>query len=74
MHFVTSAAAALSQLESSPVDALISDMRMPITDGAGLIEQVRSLDPSGLRIGLSGYSETERLVLAENEQISALTL
>lgn len=61
MHFASSAGEALDVLRSQPVDVIITDMRMPEMDGAGFIKESRKLRPSTLRIGLSGYSELERL-------------
>lgn len=48
-------------LRSQAVDVIITDMRMPEMDGAGFIKQSREVRPSTLRIGLSGYSELDRL-------------
>ncbi len=59
MQFVDSAAAALLALEREPFDAIISDMRMPLMDGAQLLEQVKERYPSVVRIILSGQSSRE---------------
>jgi putative nucleotidyltransferase with HDIG domain len=59
MNFVDSAAAALQALEQGPYDAIITDMRMPGTDGAQLLEQVKQSHPDMVRVVLSGQSSRE---------------
>jgi putative nucleotidyltransferase with HDIG domain len=59
MHFATSGAAALSIMESTNCDVIVSDMRMPEMDGATLLELVREQYPSAVRIILSGYTELQ---------------
>jgi putative nucleotidyltransferase with HDIG domain len=59
MNFVDSAAAALQALEQDPYDAIVTDMRMPVTDGAQLLEQVKQRHPDVIRIVLSGQSSRE---------------
>jgi putative nucleotidyltransferase with HDIG domain len=56
MQFVESAAAALQALEKDPYDAIISDMRMPLMDGADLLDQVKQRYPDTVRMILSGQS------------------
>jgi putative nucleotidyltransferase with HDIG domain len=59
MNFVSSAAAALEALESEPYDAVVSDMRMPLMDGAALLEAVKLRYPDVVRMILSGQSSRE---------------
>ncbi len=59
MHFVNSAAAALEALEKEAYDAVVSDMRMPLTDGAQLLEQIKERYPDMVRMILSGQSSRE---------------
>ncbi len=54
MHFAIGADQALAFLESTPVDVVVTDMRMPGIDGAALLERVQSRYPSVVRIVLSG--------------------
>ncbi len=54
MVFVDSAKAALVELERSPFDTVVSDMRMPLCDGAQLLKQVKEQWPSSIRVILSG--------------------
>ena len=59
MTFVTSGAEALQTLEQAPFDVIVSDMRMPIMDGAQLLNEVRQRFPQVVRIVLSGQSDKE---------------
>lgn len=56
MQFVESAAAALQALEKESFDAIISDMRMPLMDGADLLDQVKQHYPDTVRMILSGQA------------------
>jgi putative nucleotidyltransferase with HDIG domain len=57
--FAPGGEAALSFMESTHFDVIVSDMRMPGMDGATLLEIVREKYPSTLRIILSGYTELQ---------------
>ncbi|HKS81077.1 MAG TPA: response regulator [Candidatus Acidoferrales bacterium] len=59
MSFAPGAQAALTMLESSPFDVVVSDMRMPGMDGAALLNIVREKYPAALRFVLSGYTELQ---------------
>ncbi len=59
MRFVSSGAAALEALAKEPYDAVISDMRMPLMDGAQLLEEIKQLHPDVVRMILSGQSSRE---------------
>lgn len=59
MAFCESGAAALKHLGGSPVDVIVSDMRMPGMDGAEFLTRVRELYPDTVRIILSGHSDRE---------------
>ena len=61
MEFVESAAAALQALDQAQYDAIISDMRMPVMDGAELLEQVKQRHPDVIRVVLSGQSSREAI-------------
>lgn len=56
--------AALAILAGSPVDVIISDMRMPGMDGAELLTRVKEQFPGIVRIILSGHAEPESLLRA----------
>lgn len=62
-----SGAAALEILETTTVDLVISDMRMPHMSGADLLARVRALYPETMRILLTGYAEIDAVVRAINE-------
>ncbi len=57
MTFVESGARALEQLERSPQDVLVADVRMPGMDGAQLLRTVRERWPDTVRIVLSGAAD-----------------
>lgn len=59
MAFAPGGQAALTMMEASTFDVIVTDMRMPGIDGAALLETVRQKYPSMLRIILSGYTELE---------------
>jgi HD-like signal output (HDOD) protein len=62
MVFATGAQAALTELEKAPFDVVVSDMRMPVINGAALLQTVKQKYPSVARIILSGYAEREAIV------------
>ena len=57
MLFASSGAEALALIDTEPVDAIISDMRMPGMDGAELLARVQRDWPSTARIILSGQAD-----------------
>jgi len=61
-----SGAEALALLAQQPVDLLISDMRMPVMDGAQLLEQVHARWPQVLRMLLTGHADMGSTVAAIN--------
>ncbi|SMF54588.1 DNA-binding transcriptional response regulator, NtrC family, contains REC, AAA-type ATPase, and a Fis-type DNA-binding domains [Alteromonadaceae bacterium Bs31] len=66
-EFVDSAAKALSLLESSTFDVIVSDMQMPEMNGAALLAEVARHYPETMRLVLSGYSDDELIMAAINE-------
>jgi HD-like signal output (HDOD) protein/ActR/RegA family two-component response regulator len=64
MNFVSSAAEALELFDRQPVDAIISDMRMPGMDGAQLLAHVQRHFPSTARIILSGQADRTSVIVA----------
>lgn len=59
-----SGAQALEELETSPFDLMITDMRMPQMDGTQLLEQVKDKFPDMLFFVLSGHAREEDLLRA----------
>jgi len=81
MKFVSSGAAALESLAKSPVDVIVSDMRMPGMDGWQLLAEVKNLYPQTVRLVLSGYADpdsimrsvgTAQIYLAKPSDVGAL--
>ncbi len=62
MEFVTSGKDALRYLQEYSVDMIISDMKMPVMDGAELLSIVKKLYPQTIRFILSGYSDREMIL------------
>ncbi|MDH5493534.1 MAG: response regulator, partial [Myxococcales bacterium] len=57
MHFAIRGADALELFAEKPFDIVLSDMRMPGMNGAELLTHIQELDPSTVRMILSGYSD-----------------
>ncbi len=55
---------AVEFLRDTPVDVVVSDMRMPEMDGATLLNHVRDQYPATVRIILSGFTELEVAIRA----------
>jgi HD-like signal output (HDOD) protein/CheY-like chemotaxis protein len=53
---------AMQLLSERPFDILVTDMSMPVIDGAALLHHVREHYPSMVRIVLSGHAELEHAV------------
>lgn len=64
----TSADTAIDWLEEGPsVAVIISDMRMPGTDGAAFLARARQLAPDAVRILLTGHADLEAAARSVNE-------
>jgi len=59
MAFAAGGRAALQQMERTPFDVIVTDMRMPEMDGAALLRAVKEEHPETVRIVLSGYAELQ---------------
>ncbi len=64
VHYAGSGAEALAMLETTPIDVIVTDMRMPGMDGAQLLAAVRALHPSTARLILSGQSDRDSIIAA----------
>ena len=62
MQFAHGPREALDIIERTPLDVVVSDMRMPEMDGAELLKRVVDRRPAAIRIMLSGYAENEAVL------------
>jgi response regulator RpfG family c-di-GMP phosphodiesterase len=58
---------ALQLLEREAVDLVISDMRMPVMDGAEFLARVRTGWPDTIRLLLTGFADMESTISAINK-------
>jgi YesN/AraC family two-component response regulator len=68
LAFVSSGEEALAFLKTTPVDVVVSDMRMPGMDGAALFARLKVEHPGIVRIILSGYSEVESVMRSATDR------
>jgi DNA-binding NtrC family response regulator len=61
-YFALSGEEALNLLGKNRVDVVVSDMRMPIMNGAELLNKVMELYPQTIRIILSGHSDEKMII------------
>jgi HD-like signal output (HDOD) protein len=59
MVFALGGPAGLQEIESSKFDVVVTDMRMPIIDGAALLTRVKQLQPHAIRLVLSGQTDAQ---------------
>ncbi len=64
MRFAQGGEAALTELAGWSADVVITDMRMPLMDGATLLEQVATRWPGVIRMVLSGQTDDDAAVRA----------
>ena len=67
MEFALGGQAAISALAERTFDAVITDMRMPVMDGASLLAQVAGLYPDMVRILLTGQADLNAAISAVND-------
>ena len=73
MVFIESGARALTEIELRPFDVIVTDMRMPVMDGAEFLSVVAERWPQIIRVVLSGYSEQDqnkRLLTVAHQYLS----
>lgn len=66
MDFVGSGPEALARLAEQPYAVIVSDIRMPVMDGATLLTRVREEHPEVVRIALSGHADQDASLRALN--------
>ncbi|MDR3706775.1 MAG: HDOD domain-containing protein [Capsulimonadaceae bacterium] len=59
MLYASGSVEALQLLNDTPFDIIITDMRMPIMNGAELLGEVRARSPQTVRMALSGHTDRE---------------
>jgi HD-like signal output (HDOD) protein len=59
MVFALGGPAGQQEVESSKFDVVVTDMRMPIIDGAALLTRVKELQPQAVRLVLSGQTDPQ---------------
>lgn len=74
MVFMDSGEAAAAYLEENTVNMVVSDIRMPGMSGFDLLRQVKAKHPETLRIALSGYTESNAIYKALEENVSKMYL
>lgn len=57
--FALGGPAGLEEVRAASFDVVVTDMRMPVLNGAALLEEVKQLQPSAVRLVLSGQTDTE---------------
>ncbi|WP_046213169.1 response regulator [Paenibacillus wulumuqiensis] len=72
MHGVRNGQEALERLQAQPADILITDIRMPVLDGIGMLEKLRAMRTPTVQpyvIVLSGYDDFEYAKAAIRYQV-----
>jgi putative nucleotidyltransferase with HDIG domain len=59
MHFESSSEQALQRIEDQHFDVVVSDMRMPNFTGVDVLRHAKQHCPDAVRIGLSGYADSQ---------------
>ncbi len=72
VHMAESSAEAMKLLETTDIDLVISDMRMPFEDGYKLLSMVKDKYPKIIRIILSGYADEKPMFRALLHNIAKL--
>jgi DNA-binding NtrC family response regulator len=69
---VGGAEAALAQVRAQRFDAVLTDMRMPVSNGAALVHQLRQLDPGLPACVMTAYTSDDDLAAARREGLLAV--
>ncbi|MDN3651038.1 response regulator [Reinekea marina] len=65
--FASNGKEGLELLQQTPIDIIISDMRMPEMNGDDFLAAAREICPNSMRFILSGYSDFTSMIKALNE-------
>lgn len=57
----------LQVLSNQPIDVVVSDMRMPLMDGAAFLARARTLKPEVVRLVMSGQADLDACIRAIND-------
>lgn len=69
---VGGAEAALAQVKAQRFDAVLTDMRMPVANGAQLVHQLRAIDPALPACVMTAYAADDDLTHARHEGLLAI--
>lgn len=64
MEFASGGIEAVRLVDAQAFDVVVTDMRMPVVDGATLLRHVQRQHPQAIRIVLSGHTEVEAALRA----------
>lgn len=73
-YYAESGYEALEIMEHNSIDLLITDVRMPHMNGFELLKKVKELYPNVVRVALSGYTDSNRIYKALEENLARLYL
>ncbi|NNE65807.1 MAG: HDOD domain-containing protein [Pyrinomonadaceae bacterium] len=73
LHTANSASMAMSVMSAAPADVIVADMGMKGTDGAQLIAAVRESFPRTIRILLSSFGDTKKVMESVGDAHQYLT-
>jgi CheY-like chemotaxis protein len=62
LHFAENGVEALDVMAKTPIQVLVTDMKMPKMDGLSLLRKVKKLYPDTVRLALSGYLQIGQLL------------
>ena len=62
LHFAENGVEALDVMAKTPIQVLVTDMKMPKMDGLSLLRKVKELYPDTVRLALSGYLQIGQLL------------
>ena len=63
---------ALAYMEHTPVNLVVSDIRMPGINGFDFLRQVKEKHPATMRVALSGYTDSRAIYKALEENVAKM--